>query len=64
MHQLKEEIIKAKKEIASDTAFEQLNSNYLRNILLKEIKMYSVFTFRYKIIPTIMKTLNETMKKN
>ncbi len=49
--------------IASDTALEQLNSNYLRNILLKEIKMYSVYTFRYKILPAIMKTLNETMEK-
>jgi len=43
--------------ISSDTALKQLENEFLRKILQKELKVYSVWTFRYKIIPAVMKKL-------
>jgi len=49
--------------IASDTAFEQFKSPFLRDVLIKDLKMYSVDTFRYKILPAVLKALNERMEQ-
>jgi hypothetical protein len=49
--------------IASDTALEQFKSPFLRDVLIKDLKMYSVDTFRYKILPAVLKALNERMEQ-
>ncbi len=49
--------------IASDTALDQFKSPFLRDVLSKDLKMYSVYTFRYKILPAVLKALNERMEQ-
>jgi len=48
--------------ISSDTALEQLKNKYLRKVLLPDLKVCSVWTFRYKILPAIMKKLKEAIQ--
>jgi hypothetical protein len=49
--------------IASDTALEQFKSPFLRDVLVKDLEMYSVYTFRYKILPAVLKALNERIEQ-
>jgi hypothetical protein len=48
--------------ITSDSALEQLNNKYLRQVLLPDLKVFSVWTFRYKILPAIMLKLKEAIE--
>ncbi len=43
--------------ISSDTALDQLNNKFLGSVLNPDIKVYSVWTFRYKILPQVLKDL-------
>lgn len=47
--------------ISSDTALDQINNQFLRKVLCPNIKVYSVWTFRYKLIPAVMKKLKSSI---
>lgn len=48
--------------ISSDTALEQLNNKFLRKVFLPDLKVFSVWTFRYKILPAVILKLKESIQ--
>ena len=49
--------------ISSDTALDQMNNIFLREILDPKIKIYSFFTFRYKILDAVINQMYKEIER-